>query len=168
MAGIGAYNILVRAIPTTLTAGTTYYAIRNTDASKIVNITNIYLVSAFTGTNATTYSIFGVCRFSAATPTGGIAATIIQNDTTTSASAIGDARFAGGGLTTTGITFENYFMGIVEVSQVTLIPVHPYILNIFENPFLLRPGEGLAIQAANTIITGSMIYGNIAWYELPY
>lgn len=168
MAGIGAYNIIVQVVPTTLTQGTTYFAMQNTDSTKIVHILSIVLSGGFTGTAGTTTSLFGISRFSVATPTGGTASNVVSNNTFFPTSAIGDARFAAGGLTTTGITFDNYFFGAVVRSNLAVQPVFPLILNVYENPFVLNPGEGLAIRAGSAIISGAAIYGGISWYELPY
>lgn len=167
MAGIGAYNIIVQVAPTTLTQGTTYFAMRNTDGTKIVHILSIVLSGGFTGTNAATTSLFGLCRFLNATPTGGTSSNVVSNNTLYQTSAIGDARFAAGGLTTTGVTFDNYFFGAVVRSNLAVQSVFPLVLNTYENPFILNPGEGLAVRAGSTVISGAAIYGGISWYELP-
>jgi len=168
LAGIGSYNIIIQVAPSTLTVGTTYFAMRNTDGSKIVQILNIQLSGVFGGTSTITRSLFGICRFSGATPTGGIISNVVSSNSLFPTSAIGDARFADGGLTTTSVVFDNYFYGVIVRSNLASQPVFPFIVNMHENPFTLNPGEGLAIRAGTAISLGASIYGGICWQELPY
>ena len=168
MAGKGSYGLMIQVVPSNsaLTSGNVYFAMTNTDSTKIVNILNMYLTGGFIGSGNINYSQFGVCRFSGATPTGGTSIPVTKYDNNHPSSAIGDARYTPNGLLIAGITFENDFFGGIIRSNVYIQPVFQLNLNTYENSFVLRPGEGLAIRSLNTIISGFQLFGGINWYEL--
>lgn len=147
--------------------GTTVWTMRNTHATKTAHVTRILLAAREGAGSLTGYSL---CRFSAATPTGGAAITKIQyrnTQPTNYTSCITDARVLDTGLTVAGVTFETPFfiigMGVLAPSIITLD------YNDLKQTFgglEFEPGEGLAIrvigaaQAAN-----NWLRGNVEWTE---
>ena len=158
----GNYSVPIDVVPSTLTDGTTYWAIRNTGA-KNAHIHRIRIKLGFVGTEAASGSKFQLRRFSAATPTGGTALTPNKFNNLAPASSIGDCRFAPAGLTETGLSFEQRFemLGVSSSHSNDA----PATIKFGEHKFILAPGEGLAISAYGAVVAGCWIIGAVSWDE---
>lgn len=162
----GSYITRVEVIPTTLTAGTTYFTMRNLGTRRVF-IRRMEFKLGFSGTAAASRSLYEIERFSAATPTGGTAITALKKDNTHPASSVTDIRFAPGGLTTTGVTFEAVLHLIGHTNQLTID--HSQDLSFIGDgeagKIVLAVNEGLCIRANTAIVAGSYLVGNITWDE---
>ncbi len=159
----GAYAARIEIVPSTLTSGTVYWAIRNNHATLTVYLRKFELKLGFSGIAAATRSAYEMIRFSGATPTGGTALPPVKRRTTYANSLI-DARFAPAGLTMTGT--------ILDTSGAWHTVGHTNQLNVdhaqniaSENGFELLPGEGLAIRASGALVLGSYLVGSVRWEE---
>lgn len=161
------YETFVDFTPaTTLTDGTTYFAMRNTGTrTAVINAINLTLL--FGGTAAATVSSYGIARFSTATPTGGTAQTPVKKKNAMGTSTMGDIRSLGTGLTTTSVVFEGHAIRVGHANQLAMATAFlEQISNDDESPRLeLAPGEGLCIRANGTIVAGSRVLGSITWDE---
>lgn len=162
----GIYRARIEVIPTTLTLGTTYFAMRNLGTRRAF-IRVFDLSAGFSGTAALTRSIYELVRFSAATPTGGTAQTALKTRNTWPTSSVTDIRFAPGGLTTTGVTFEAPFHLIGHTNQVTVDRDDRLAPPPDDEDFWLElaVNEGFAIRANTAIVAGSYLTGSILWPE---
>lgn len=152
---------------TTFADGTTYWTMRNVSGTKIALIRRLELILAFTGTAAASVSSYRIERFSAATPTTGTAITVVKKKSAFTASAITDIRFNNTGLTTTGVTFETGAMTrVMHMNQLQAVAFDLSFTGEGEVPkFELASGEGLAIRANGTIVSGTRMTGCISWDE---
>lgn len=166
------YGANIEIVPLTLTAGTTYWTMYNGGSSP-VKIYSIFLMGDFIGTAAASRSVFGICRFSAAVPTGGTALNIINIDTTFANSLISDIRSGNGGLITTSVVFESYFYFFSFRNSISIAPTVHLNFEVMDFPFnrnynvlTLNNGEGLAIRARSTIVAGAGLFGSIFWQDV--
>src|SRR5579859_81632 len=110
---VGSYLAQINVRQTAATAlGNVVWAMRNPVGSTITAyIRHLNLTVAFDGTAAAATTVrYELERFSAATPTGGTALTIVKKRNSYGASGITDIRFLDTGLTTTGLVFEAPFV----------------------------------------------------------
>jgi hypothetical protein len=163
---LGSYITRIEIIPTTLTAGTTYFTMRNL-GSKRAFIRSIEFKIGFSGTAAASRTLYEIERFSSATPTGGTPLTATKVDNTYPASSITDIRFSPGGLTTAGVAFEISFHLIGNSNQLTADGFQDisFIKNGEYSQFVLAINEGLAIRANTAVVLGSYLVGSIYWDE---
>lgn len=157
----GAYCTHLEVVPTVITLGTVYFAMRNT-STKTAKIKRIELAMNFSGTAAATRSIFSLCRFSAATPTGGTPQTAVKKKQTDPASSMGDIRAAPGGLTITGITQDSPYHLFSLQNQLNATIAQSLI---FQEPIVIVPGDGILIKAHTAVVAGVAITGSINWTE---
>ena len=160
----GIYSCVVDVVPTTLTSATVYWAIRNL-GTKRAFIREINLKLGFTGTAAANRSPFEITRFAGATPTAGTAIVPVKYNNTFAAASVSDSRFAPGGLTVTGVTYEAVWIMVPITSQLTGDVVFSWAETDEQKMLVLATNEGLLIRANNTIISGAYISGNIGWAE---
>lgn len=149
-------------------ANTTVFSMRNgTSATKTVYIQSVNLIVSFTNNSGSTTTMSYVLqRFTAATPTGGTALTVVQGSSADAASQVTDARVSsnGAGLTTTSVTFGASF-------HVVSIPSNVFTYNNVVGAdfkpiwFSLAAGEGLAIRLNTAAQVGLGISGSISWIE---
>lgn len=162
----GLYRAKIEVIPTTLTANTTYFAMRNLGARKVY-LRRINLQVGFSGTAAATRGSYSLCRFGSATPTGGTAETIIKLRNSWPTSSVTDIRFAPGGLTTTSVVFEAPFHLITHTNQL-MIDREEAIEQDAEDEdwtFELAVNEGFCIRAYTAVVLGSSVTGSVIWAE---
>lgn len=152
----GLYDLPIQIIPTTVTANTYYFTLRNTGATTF-ELLELEVQATFAGTAAATRSIFGMGRFSTATPTGGTAITAIKMDTVMPAITY-DARFAPAGLTVTGVVAETNVSQMQIISQLTATYAGE-IVNASIQEFTLAPGEGFYIRAETANVAGAAFVG---------
>lgn len=159
----GTYHTRLELVPSTLTAGTVYWSMRNNGSKKAV-VRQLAALITFAGVAAATRSAYELVRFSGANMTGGTSVAAVKgsnvDDTNT---AVTDIRFAPAGLTTSGVTFELNGIAILAHAN-QLGSQHDAILN-FADTLVLEPGEGLAIRASTAIVAGSGIHGLVNWGE---
>jgi hypothetical protein len=162
----GIYRARIEIIPTTLTLGTTYFAMRNLGTRRCY-IRVIDISIGFSGTAALTRGIYEIDRFSAATPTGGTTQTALKTRNTWPASSMTDIRFAPGGLTTTGVTFEAPFHLIGHTNQVTVDRDDRIAPPSDDEDFWMEiaVNEGLCIRANTALVAGTYLTGSIVWAE---
>ena len=161
------YMVRIEVIPTTLTAGTTYFAMRNVGGKRVF-IRKIEMKLGFSGTATASRSLYEWERFSAATPTGGTALTALKKGSTFPNSSVGDIRFAPGGLTITGVVFEAPFHLVGNTNQLNNDQTQD--ISYVDGPdigrLVLAVGEGLCVRANTAIVAGSYLIGSITWDEL--
>lgn len=159
----GNFFTRLEIIPTTLTAATMYWAMRN-NGSKDVRIKAIDLALMFSGTAAASRSAYELVRFSGANPTGGTSVAAVKGDNVDDAnSVVTDIRFAPAGLTAAGISFETNAIAVIgHINQLTANIVHHLD---FDEDLVLAPGEGLALRSQTAIIAGSAVNGCVKWSE---
>lgn len=162
---VGSYQARIEVLPTTLPAGTTYFAMRNAAGSgKLALVNSIMINTGFAGAAAVSRSIFEIVRFSSATPTGGTQITAGKKNTNSDPdSAVTDIRFAPAGLTTTGVVFSTDPIALIGVAN--QLTVGNNMEMILTEPIILAPGEGLAFRANGAIVAGAAVLGAIGWYE---
>lgn len=164
---INYYSAAVNIRQTAVTAANaTVWTMRNPAGSaKTVYIESIGLNATFdSGTPVVRTTLrYQLGRFSAATPTGGTAVTVVENDNANSSTAVTDARFLDTGLTTTSVIFESPFSVIsvpaVDGGAASFYAQHESI------PFVLAAGEGLAIRLNVASAAGQGLSGVISWSE---
>lgn len=162
---LGSYMVRIEIVPTVLTAGTTYFAMRNLGPNRVF-IRRIELKVGFAGTAVASRSLYEMERFSAATPTAGTTLAALKKDNTSGTSSVGDIRFAPGGLTTTGVIFEAPFFLTGHTNQLSID--HEQDLQFSEeegDKMVLAVNEGFAIKANTAIVLGSYLVGTIMWDE---
>lgn len=155
------YSLSVNLVPSTLTDGTTYFTMRN-NGTKVIRIHHLLALLSFTGTPAATRSLYSLQRFTVATPSGGTAVTPVIRDSANAVASGAEARFAAGGVTTTGVTFGSVFMLLGHASSAADVVISPPLEHA---PLVLRPSEGLAVRANGAVISGSIMTLNLAWRE---
>lgn len=155
------YSLSLNLVPSTLTDGITYFAIKNT-GTNVMRIHSLLALLSFTGTPAATRSLYSLQRFTGTTPTGGTAATPSIRDSANAVAASVDARHAPGGVTTTGVTFGSVLMLMGHLSAAEDVVISPALENA---PLILRPSEGLALRANGAVISGSIVTLNLVWRE---
>lgn len=162
----GSYSAFIQIIPSTLTAGTTYWAMRNL-GTQTVFIRRIELKMGFAGTVAASRSVYEIERFNTATPSGGTAITITKMNNNYPTSSVLDIRFAPGGLTTTGVVFESPFHQVAHTNQLNVDTAQDldFVGNGEHAEFVLAVNEGLAIRSTTAIVSGSYLVGSIFWDE---
>lgn len=154
-------------IPSTLTNGTTYWAMRFVSGTGKVLIRRIYANATFAAAAANTRSVFEFERFSAATPTAGSAITAVpflRGDP--APTLITDLRQAAGGLTTTSVVFDTPFANAPSTSQ----PAAGAQLFDFFDPerggdLELGSGDGLCIRANGAVVSGIGLHGQVVFEE---
>jgi hypothetical protein len=156
----------IEVVPTTLTDGTTYWAMRN-GGTKRIFIFKMELQLGFSGTAAATRSAFRVERFAGATPTGGTALAAVRKANAQPASTLADARYAPAGLVITGLTFEQAFYRIAVTNQLAAVetPDLDFTAGPESNRLTLAPNEGLAIRAYGAVVLGAYMMGQVTWAE---
>lgn len=154
------YSLALNLVPSTLTDGTTYFAIKNT-GTNVMRLHSLIMLLSFTGTPATTRSLYSLQRFTGTTPTGGTAVTPAKRDSGNATAAGVDARHATGGLTTS-VTFGDVLLLAGHASSAADVIVQPALEHA---PLILRPSEGLALRANGAVISGSLVTLNLAWRE---
>jgi len=145
----------------------TIFAMRNPlAATKSVYIEEIFLTFGFDAATPLIRTSVGyyLVRFSAATPTGGLALTPEKLDSSDAATSITDARVlsTGTGLTTAGVTFSTAvisYLGLPAVSGAV------ESFKFAGAAIKLAPGEGFAIRLAAASIAGQSLSGNMYWSE---
>lgn len=162
----GSYMTRIEVIPTTLTAATTYFAVRNLGARRVF-IRCIELKLGFSGIVAASRSLYEFTRFSAATPTGGTALSALKKDNTMPATTLTDMRFAAGGLTVSGVVFESPLHLVGHTNQ--LSTDHAQNINFIGDgetgKFVIGVNEGFAIRANTAVVLGSYLIGSLIWDE---
>lgn len=154
------YSLALNLVPSTLTDGTTYFAIKNT-GTNVMRLHSLIMLLSFTGTPATTRSLYSLQRFTGTTPTGGTAVTPAKRDSGNATAAGVDARHATGGLTAS-VTFGDVLLLAGHASSAADVIVRPALEHA---PLILRPSEGLALRANGAVISGSLVTLNLAWRE---
>jgi hypothetical protein len=156
----------IEVVPTTLTDGTTYWAMRN-GSTKRIFIQKFELTMGFVGTAAASRSAFRIERFAGATPAGGTALAAVKKANSQPASTMADARYAPAGLTVTGITFEQAFYRVAVNNQLAApIACDLDFTNGPEgNRLCLAPNEGIAIRAYGAVVAGAYVMGQMTWAE---
>lgn len=145
-------------------SGATVWTMRNpVGSAKIVLVELINLIMGFDAGTPLGRSLqkYDIVRFSAATPTGGSALTVVSADSAASSSAVTDARQVDTGLTTTGVSFGTAFatIGCPASDGSTTQFCRQRI------PIRIAAGEGLAIRLNGAAITGQNLTGEITWSE---
>lgn len=164
------YVAEIEVIPSTLTSGTTYWAMRFVSGTGKVRVRRIYFNATFAGAAANTRSVFEVERFSAATPTAGNAITAVPlaGIGSIAPTLVTDIRQANGGLTTTSVVFEAPFCNAPMTSQpaagAQLFDYNPLDRDDYVE---LLSGDGLCVRANGAIITASGIHGRVLFEEVP-
>lgn len=163
----GSYMVRIEIIPTTVTAATTYFAMHNL-GTKRAFIRKIEMKEGFSGTAAASRSIFEFERLFTATPTGGTALTALKkNNNTMPTSSVSDIRYAPGGLTTTGVTWEAPFFlaGVTNQLNTDFAQDLDFANSGEQGKFVLNINEGLAIRANTALVAGAYLIGQISWDE---
>lgn len=156
--------LLIKPV-TTLTAGTTYFSMRNT-GNKQVFLLNAQFQTIYDGSDAGNIvsSTFSLERFSAATPSGGSTVTPAKGSSTFGATSIGDARMANSGLTTTGVSFDAALGYITVLNRSSSGVALDLARDSSSQGLHLLPGEGFCLRAFNSLtagvgLTGIIVYG---------
>lgn len=161
-----AYSLPVNILQTGTTAvDTAVWSMRNAAASgKNVFIEKLRLAVSFHGTAAGSTNSYYLCRFDTATPSSGSALTVVKMDSVSPTSAVTDARFVDTGLTVTSVAFGaalHYLNNPISVTSGRRWDE----IDLYFQPFVLAPGEGLAIRLGATAVVGQGISGSIQWRE---
>lgn len=148
-------------------ADVTVWTFRNNGATAI-EVAQIFLTARFDGTaTAASTPRYKLCRFTSATPTGGTAVVAIKHDTAKATPALTyDARFLDTGLTTTSVVFGTEFM-VLGVPASATGGAESSILDLTSHPFILAPGDGLAIRVDTAMVIGTGLSGMIHIDVLP-
>jgi hypothetical protein len=169
MADLNAFFLPVKVRQTAATAAVaTVWTMRNTHATKAVLVKQIIL-APFSDAAAPGQIAYELCRFTAATPTGGAALIPIQMRTSSAwVSAITDARVLDTGLTVAGVTFETAFAAISAGGLAS--GGSPFLLDMTDSLRMFGgleflAGEGLAIRLTVVSTIGQGIAGSIFWDE---
>jgi hypothetical protein len=156
-----AYCTRLEVIPTTITLGLAYFAMKNTGA-RTVKLTRVELALNFSGTAAASRSVFSFSRFSGTTPTGGVAQNAVGKDSSHDASSVGDIRSLATGLTITGATPEEPFHLVSLQNQLAATVAQDLE---FKDPIILAPGQGIMVRSHTAVVAGIALIGAINWTE---
>ncbi|MET0403042.1 MAG: hypothetical protein ABW123_11595 [Cystobacter sp.] len=160
----GGYVLPVEIVPTTVTAGTVYWQMRNAGAKRVF-VRKVELMIGFQGTAAASRSSFGLARATGANTPGGTALTPVKKASAMAASSVTSA-FAVAGLVTTGLAIEQDFHRSAIPNQ--LNASFPFDLDFTPdewNLLVLAPGESLLIRANGALIAGVFLFGQVTWCE---
>lgn len=162
----GVYRTRIEIIPTTVTLGTTYFAMRNLGARKVY-LRRINVSVGFSGTAALTRGSYSFVRFGSATPTGGTAPVIIKTRNSWATSSVTDVRYAPGGLTTTSVVFEEPFHLVTHTNQVNNDREEAIEQDAEDEDWTmeLAVNEGFCIRAYTALVAGSYMTGSVVWAE---
>jgi hypothetical protein len=145
-----------------LAANTAIFSVRNGTTRKMKFIT-LEVSPMFAGTAAASTMQVSVRRFTTATPTAGTAGVIVLEDTTSSATAIADSRYAtaAAGLTTTGVVTSAPIFAAATPRSITGT-VFNYQM---DRDIVLQPNEGLLIQYDTVGVIGDAVSITAYWGE---
>lgn len=146
-----------------LAANSALFAVRN-GATRRMKMLTMELSLAFAGTAAATTMQVSVRRFTAATPTGGTAITIAQEDSASSASTVADARYcaAGTALTITGVTVGAPIF-VASLARGATGGVFNFEMS---RDVILNINEGLLVQYDTVGVIGDSVGCTMYWGEL--
>lgn len=170
----GSYMLPINLVhDNAMAAGETVWAMRYVTGALVAKIKRIRLTMGFNGTAAAATPAYRLVRFSAATPTGGTAITVIKKRNSYAGSVVTDARFDSSGvagLTVAGVTFETAFEVFSCPASVTGTVATRNIEFALPGErfghFDLAAGEGLAIQMETASIAGNTLAGGVEWDEV--
>jgi hypothetical protein len=185
----GIFTVAFRIVPSAVTDGLVYLAMRNTSATKRCLLERIKLKGGFDGTTAATQSIFGVFKFAGANPGAGTANRLIATTpnskfkvaTAVTVLSVKDA----GDITMTNTTptvkapFLTYAVENVYGTAGADAIVHPEPVTHYsasdrndEQGKVLDLGEGdattsegLGIMSYGAVVAGCWLTGEITWRE---
>lgn len=164
VAPLEVYSVAFDIAPSTLTDGTTYLSLRNTGV-RVALLRKAEFFLTFTGTVASSVSSYRFERATGTAPTGGTSLVVSKRKTTNATSTI-DARFANGGVTTTGATFESSFHRIGHLNQLQNVALDIDMTEFGEGSYFeLAAGEGLVLRASGAVVSGSRLIGSVSWAE---
>lgn len=167
---VGIYHLPISLgrFTATTAADSLVWSMRNTHTTKKVKILEIVLCTGFDGTAAATSAQYNLVRFSAATPTGGSAITVVKASTSYNTSIVTDARQdPAAALTVTSVVFETAMASISNPRQVSStnnlkIKANDNVYDVLE----ILAGEGLGIKIGVTAVVGDVISGYVRWMEV--
>ncbi len=153
--------------PSTLTDGTTYWAMHNPATSGIsIHIRRIETQQGYNGGNSTTRSTYRFARYAGAAPTGGTAVPVAKKESN-AADSIAVLSTAPAGVTVTGTISEaSSFHRFTLTNNPAAFSSQTVDFGTrLAAAIKLLPGEGLVIRATGPITTGSFICGSLGWQE---
>lgn len=163
----GSYGLPIQIVPTTVTAGTVYWQMRNAGAKRVF-IRKIELILGWvTTTAAATRSVLSMRRATGSNTPGGTAITPIKKSSTMPASSVTGA-FAPAGLTITGLTQEADFSVFGTGNNAG--QSQSFDLDFTSGGetarFVLQPGESLLFESqALAVVAGFHALGQVTWDE---
>jgi hypothetical protein len=155
------FTTVIDVVPSTLTAGTPYWALRNT-GGRTIYLRRFDLQQGFTtATAAAARSSFELIRFTG-TPTSGTAVAPAKKLSTSSASIASVVTLAAGLAGT--LTYDAGPVHRFASAHVNAAaPAHDVQ---FTDEVVLLPGEGIALRANGALpAVGSFVIGSVGWYE---
>ena len=166
------YSVTIDFTPTVLSQGTSYWAMQNGSTGNRIFIREFSVMSEFSGTVALSVSKFGLYRFSGGPPVAGGGAGLTLSaakfDSTNPASSLQTAVKNSGGITMTGTTVET--TNLLQITVLNQLLMTGFI-DLFggnsdnDHDVCLNPGEGLVLQANNTLVAGIALHGFVTWAE---
>lgn len=154
------FTAAIDVVPTTVTAGTPYWALRN-GGGRTIYLRRFDLQQGFSATTAAaSRSSFELVRFTG-TPTSGTAMSPAKK-IATSAASVASVLFLPAGLAGT-LTYDAgpvHRFGSANVN--TAAPAHDVA---FTDEVVLAPGEGIALRANGAVVAGTFVLGSVGWFE---
>jgi hypothetical protein len=129
-------------------------------------IKRVNLYAAFDGTAAATTQRYYLCRFRAATPTGGTLLNQVKMATSMDNGQNNDIREALAGLTVTGVAFDTEWLGFNCQRQVSATQPLEFVANNAKDAFIIDVNDGLCIRLGAAAVVGESLVGNIEWGEM--
>lgn len=159
----------------TAAAGAFVWALRvSVSATKDIYIRRIRLRAAFDGTEAASSEVYQLIKFTAATPTGGVALSAIELDSAFPATNVADARQTVSStsvlLTTTSVVVDTngHFAALIQARR---NGSNGELLLDFHSPndpygcLKLGQGDGFAIRINTNTVIGDSLSGFVEWHE---
>lgn len=161
---LGEYYVAVNipVFTAALAANSGLVAIRN-GATRRMKFLLGELTLGFTGTAAASAMQVSVRRFTAATPTGGTAFTIVPEDSAMSASTVADSRYCAAG---TALTITGLVVGApIYVAQLSRSLTGNTVNFELNRDIVLNVNEGLIIQYDTVGVIGDALGATFYWGE---
>jgi hypothetical protein len=153
--------------PTTLTAGSVYFAMRNSSATKKIRVRQLKITQQFTGTAAASSSNFAIQPYSHnAAPTGGTAITtdiIPVNPINATVSALNLRASNAGGIVNGG-TLDPRKILFGSANQLAMS--NDFVIQAADTPLTMPPSAGFTVRAEGAIVAGTTLRVTMIWDEV--
>ena len=152
--------------PTTLTAGSVYFAMRNSSATKNIRVRQLRILQQFAGTAAASSSDFAIQPYShTSAPTGGTAILtdiIPVNPLNATPSALNLRASVVAGIVSGG-TLDPRKILFGSTNQLAMS--NEFLIQVPDSPLTMPPTAGFIVRAESAIVAGTTLRVTMLWDE---